>query len=73
VNFSICSRTKAEICKYFSSPRGCVRGDKCFYAHGEKKLRQMEQGTHLTHSPVVAKEHRRKIFVGGLPPMLDSG
>jgi hypothetical protein len=32
----------------------------------------MEQGTHLTSSP-VAKEFRRKIFVGGLPLTVDSG
>ncbi|KAE8021669.1 hypothetical protein FH972_007540 [Carpinus fangiana] len=63
--------TKAEICKYFRSPRGCIRGDKCFYAHSEKELRQMEQGTHLTNSP-VAKEFRQKIFVGGLPLTVDS-
>ncbi|KAG7985394.1 hypothetical protein I3843_03G024000 [Carya illinoinensis] len=68
----ICTSTKVEICKYFGSPRGCVRGGKCFYAHGEKELRQGRHGTHdLTHSPTV-KELRRKIYVGGLPPTLDS-
>ncbi|KAL4600685.1 hypothetical protein ACB092_11G216100 [Castanea dentata] len=67
-----CSSTKTEICKYFASPRGCVRGDKCFYAHNEKELRQKKQGTHPTHSPTTTKDLRRKIFVGGLPPTLDS-
>ncbi|KAK7852020.1 heterogeneous nuclear ribonucleoprotein 1 [Quercus suber] len=67
-----CSSTKTEICKYFASPRGCVRGDKCFYAHSEKELRQKKQGTHPTHSPTTTKDLRRKIFVGGLPPTLDS-
>ncbi|XP_050281658.1 uncharacterized protein LOC126722549 [Quercus robur] len=69
LNLRSCSSTKAEICKYFASPRGCVRGDKCFYAHSEKELRQKKQGT---HSPTTTKDLRRKIFVGGLPPTLDS-
>ncbi|KAF5479184.1 hypothetical protein F2P56_000031 [Juglans regia] len=67
----ICTSTKVEICKYFGSPRGCVRGGKCFYAHGEKELRQRHGIHDLTHSP-TAKELRRKIYVGGLPPTLDS-
>ncbi len=30
----------SELCRYFTMPGGCVRGDKCFYAHAEEKLVQ---------------------------------
>lgn len=63
---------KTEICKYFESSGGCARGSSCFYAHGEEKLRQVKQGMHLIHSSAVQKL-KRKIFVGGLNPLLDSG
>ncbi|WRX20459.1 RNA recognition motif domain - like 10 [Theobroma cacao] len=62
---------KTEICKYFESSGGCARGSSCFYAHGEEKLRQVKQGMHLIHSSAVQKL-KRKIFVGGLNPLLDS-
>ncbi|GLU11097.1 hypothetical protein SLE2022_278660 [Rubroshorea leprosula] len=62
----ICSNTKTEICKYFESPSGCVRGSKCFYAHGKEELRPKKQGMHIAHAL------KRRIFVGGLPPSLDS-
>ncbi|CAK9232280.1 unnamed protein product [Sphagnum troendelagicum] len=29
---------KTEMCRYFTMPGGCVRGEKCFYAHGEETL-----------------------------------
>ncbi|XP_022741879.1 uncharacterized protein LOC111293397 [Durio zibethinus] len=61
---------KTEICKYFESG-GCVRGSKCFYAHGKEELGQVKQGMHLIHSP-AAEKLKRKIFVGGLHPLLDS-
>ncbi|KAF3444784.1 hypothetical protein FNV43_RR14477 [Rhamnella rubrinervis] len=62
---------KSEICKYFTSPSGCVRGDKCFFEHGEEEHRQMKQGTYLNHSH-AANKFKRKIFVGGIPPSVDS-
>ncbi|XVF58264.1 hypothetical protein PTKIN_Ptkin07bG0050800 [Pterospermum kingtungense] len=62
---------KKEICKYFESSGGCVRGPKCFFAHGEEELQQMKPGMHHIHSPSTEKL-KRKIFVGGLPPQLDS-
>lgn len=49
-----------------------MRGAKCFYAHGEDELRQLKQGTRTQHSSTI-EELKRKIFVGGLPPSLDSG
>lgn len=65
------SSAKMEICRYFESPGGCVRGAKCFYAHGEEELRQAKLGLHLTRYSDV-EELTRKIFVGGLPCSLDS-
>lgn len=65
------SSTKAEFCKYFDSHRGCVRGAKCFYAHCEEESRKVE-GAVQSHSS-AAKQLKRKIFVGGLPPSVDSG
>lgn len=61
-----------ETCRYFESPGGCVRGARCFYAHGEEELRQAKEGLHLTRYSDV-EELTRKIFVGGLPSSLDSG
>ncbi|PQQ10078.1 uncharacterized protein Pyn_38626 [Prunus yedoensis var. nudiflora] len=64
------SSTKVEICKYFVSPRGCVRGAKCFYAHGREEHQKVKQESVRNHSH-DAKELKR-IFVGGLPPSVGS-
>ncbi|KAH0973709.1 hypothetical protein GBA52_025865 [Prunus armeniaca] len=64
------SSTKVEICKYFVSPRGCVRGAKCFYAHGMEEHQKVKQEAVCNHSH-DAKELKR-IFVGGLPPSVGS-
>ncbi|BFG26698.1 hypothetical protein CerSpe_129720 [Prunus speciosa] len=64
------SSTKVEICKYFVSPRGCVRGAKCFYAHGREENQKVKQEAVRNHSH-DAKELKR-IFVGGLPPSVGS-
>lgn len=68
----MCSSTKAVLCKYFGSPSGCIRGTKCFYAHGEEELRKNKQEMQLIHSPNL-EDLRRKIFIGGLPLSVDSG
>ncbi|XP_015879390.4 uncharacterized protein LOC107415561 isoform X2 [Ziziphus jujuba] len=67
----ICSSAKGEICKYFTSARGCGRGDKCFFLHGEEEHQQVKQGTQQNHSRAI-KEFKRKIFVGGLPLSVNS-
>ncbi|KAK9271739.1 hypothetical protein L1049_002102 [Liquidambar formosana] len=67
-----CLSPKMNICRYFESPSGCVRGSKCYYAHGEEELRQTKQGLQLTHSRTAEEQLKRKIFVGGLPASLDS-
>ena len=67
-----CSSTKTEICKYFESATGCVRGSKCFYAHAGAELRQMKQTRDMIHS-LATWDLERKIFVGGLPPSMNSG
>lgn len=63
---------KIEICKYFESPSGCVRGAKCFYAHGVQELGKTKPGVSWIHS-ATAEDFKRKIFVGGLPLTVDSG
>ncbi|XP_040369777.1 uncharacterized protein LOC121051460 isoform X2 [Rosa chinensis] len=65
------SSTKAEVCKYFDSHRGCVRGAKCFYAHCEEESRKVKEGADRSHFS-AAKLLKHKIFVGGLPPSVDS-
>lgn len=67
-----CSITSKVICKYFRSPRGCVRGTMCFYAHSEEEPQQEKQGRYMIHSP-DAGHPGRGIFVGGLPASVDSG
>lgn len=72
VNARISPSLKTEICKYFTSPSGCVRGDKCFFEHSEEEHRQVKQGTYRNHSHATS-EFKRKIFVGGLPSSVNSG
>ncbi|PON67324.1 Splicing factor-like protein [Trema orientale] len=67
----ICSSARAGNCKYFSPPRGCIRGGKCFYTHGEEERQQLKQGTLKYHSP-SALLLKKKIFVGGLPSQVNS-
>lgn len=67
----ICSGTKIEVCKYYESHSGCIRGSKCFYAHGEEQHRKMNPGMCMIHAST--QEFKSKIFVGGLPFFLDSG
>lgn len=67
----ICSGTKIEVCKYYESHSGCIRGSKCFYAHGEEQHRKMNPGMCMIHTST--QEFKSKIFVGGLPFFLDSG
>lgn len=65
------SSPDSDICKYYGSPTGCARGSKCFYRHGEGELWNSKSRVSLVRSTVLA-EYKRKIFVGGLPPSLDS-
>ncbi|XP_020593436.1 uncharacterized protein LOC110033690, partial [Phalaenopsis equestris] len=73
--------TKIGICRYFHSPNGCGRGSKCYYSHGEEaprleKNRLLEVKAKLLRSnkdPAnFNDELQLKIFVGGLPPSVDS-
>ncbi|TXG57541.1 hypothetical protein EZV62_015370 [Acer yangbiense] len=66
----ICSISKTQVCKYFESSTGCIRGSKCFFAHSEEDLCKLKQGMHFQSS--LEEENKRKIFVGGLPLTLDS-
>ncbi|ERN06018.1 hypothetical protein AMTR_s00142p00024640 [Amborella trichopoda] len=66
---------KTEICRYFEAPGGCVRGDRCFYAHGADGLRRAK-GVPWTGEYCFSKRAvdnlSRKIFIGGLHPSIDS-
>ncbi|KAL6136455.1 hypothetical protein ACLB2K_061750 [Fragaria x ananassa] len=64
------SSAKADVCKYFDSHRGCVRGAKCFYAHCEES-RKVKEGVDQSYS-FATKLLKHKVFVGGLPPSVDS-
>ncbi|KAK9119289.1 hypothetical protein Scep_017382 [Stephania cephalantha] len=81
--------SKRQLCRFFESLGGCSRGTTCYYAHGEEELlfsspssgndkhqlgyeHMMKQGTPTFHSPNT-EELKRKIFIGGLPPSVDSG
>mmetsp|Transcript_6478 Transcript_6478/g.11492 ORF Transcript_6478/g.11492 Transcript_6478/m.11492 type:complete len:853 (-) Transcript_6478:202-2760(-) len=33
------AKVKTELCRFFNTPKGCVFGDKCNYAHGENELK----------------------------------
>ncbi|CAO2816288.1 unnamed protein product [Amaranthus hypochondriacus] len=69
---SVDSSSEGEICKYYASATGCARGSTCFYRHGEEEQWSLKSKANLARSTVLA-EFKRKIFVGGLPPDLDSG
>ncbi|CAN6702536.1 unnamed protein product [Malus baccata var. baccata] len=64
--------SKAEICKYFDSSRGCVRGSKCFYSHDVEEHRKVKHEAAHNHSPADKALALNRIFVGGLPPSVDS-
>nr|XP_029120687.1 uncharacterized protein LOC105045648 isoform X3 [Elaeis guineensis] len=72
------SQPKTGVCRYFESQGGCVRGARCYYAHGEGELKgvmgcslELKQAAFkcVTKLP---KDFRRKVFIGGLPPSVDS-
>lgn len=33
------AKVKTELCRFFNTPKGCVFGSKCNYAHGEQELK----------------------------------
>ena len=33
------AKVKTELCRYYKTPKGCIFGDKCNYAHGEQELK----------------------------------
>ncbi|KAL7536338.1 hypothetical protein ACHAXR_007087 [Thalassiosira sp. AJA248-18] len=33
------AKVKTELCRFFNTPKGCIFGDKCNYAHGENELK----------------------------------
>ncbi|XP_020101675.1 uncharacterized protein LOC109719417 isoform X2 [Ananas comosus] len=72
---------KTPVCRYYESQSGCVRGAKCFYAHGEgDKKRSKVCSVELKQTPKCVTKYplklkgdlNRKVFVGGLPPTVDS-
>lgn len=32
------AKAKTELCRHYTTPKGCAFGDKCNYAHGEHEL-----------------------------------
>ena len=71
LNSSVGSSGDGEICKYFGSATGCARGSTCFYRHIDDDLCAPKSRVGNARSTVLA-EFRLKIFVGGLPPAMDS-
>ncbi|KAJ8775072.1 hypothetical protein K2173_020076 [Erythroxylum novogranatense] len=66
-----CSSVKRDVCRYFNSPGGCVRGTDCLYVHDEENPLPAKAKRDVTYSFSRNLEH--KVFVGGLPTGLDSG
>jgi len=33
------AKVKTELCRYYNTPKGCIFGDQCNYAHGENDLK----------------------------------
>ncbi|GLJ48020.1 hypothetical protein SUGI_1014120 [Cryptomeria japonica] len=62
--------TKTEICRYHESPSGCVRGDKCYFAHGEGELRRVKM--FRSTSQRSPEDLNKKVFIGGLSPSVES-
>ncbi|KAL2898586.1 Ankyrin repeat and SOCS box protein 3 [Bienertia sinuspersici] len=68
---SVGSSADGEICKYFGTATGCARGNTCFYRHVEEDTCAPKSRVGNARSTVLA-EFKLKIFVGGLPPTMDS-
>ncbi|XP_057871357.1 uncharacterized protein LOC131077811 isoform X2 [Cryptomeria japonica] len=62
--------TKTEICRYYESPSGCVRGDKCYFAHGEGELRRVKMFRNTSQR--IPEDLNKKVFIGGLSPSVES-
>ncbi|XP_072975636.1 uncharacterized protein [Typha angustifolia] len=64
------TQLKSPVCRFYESRSGCVRGAKCYYAHGEVDRRGVK---YVSKNPFGLKgDFRRKVFVGGLPLTVDS-
>ncbi|BBN20335.1 hypothetical protein MPTK1_8g18320 [Marchantia polymorpha subsp. ruderalis] len=76
---------KTEMCRYYGMPGGCVRGEKCFYAHGEEDLHRRPRSfsPHFVSgsapfvrlvkiSEMSPEDLSKKVFVGGLSPSVES-
>ncbi|GJP44700.1 hypothetical protein CLOM_g4060 [Closterium sp. NIES-68] len=77
---------KTELCRYYRMAGGCVRGDACLFAHGERELlrhgglsdykvdQQLERNGSFKSAPYKQNpdELGKKIFVGGLSPSVES-
>ncbi|XP_024369950.2 uncharacterized protein [Physcomitrium patens] len=83
-NSLILSKADQATCRYFTMPGGCVRGEKCLFTHSEETLSHAEfmslAGMGQSFAPkqvggskrVGAEDLRKKIFVGGLSPSVES-
>ncbi|ONK76927.1 uncharacterized protein A4U43_C02F1330 [Asparagus officinalis] len=70
-----CPNKKTEVCRYYDSLSGCVKGANCNFTHGESELRQgplelMAVSPYRTITKKTVMD--RKVFVGGLPLSVDS-
>ncbi|BBN12819.1 hypothetical protein MPTK1_5g23160 [Marchantia polymorpha subsp. ruderalis] len=76
---------KSELCRYYGIPGGCVRGDVCFFAHGDEEIRKRSRNLspEMLYSPsplmrlmklnqMSPEDLKKKVFVGGLPLSVDS-
>ncbi|BBN10195.1 hypothetical protein Mp_5g01760 [Marchantia polymorpha subsp. ruderalis] len=69
--------SKPEICRYHGMPGGCVRGEKCFYAHSiedlQRRPRNLSPLMSLPNNNQMSQEDfKKKVFVGGLSPSIES-
>ncbi|BBN12814.1 hypothetical protein MPTK1_5g23100 [Marchantia polymorpha subsp. ruderalis] len=84
-SLSIVLPAKSELCRYYGIPGGCVRGDACFFAHGDEEIRKRSRNLspNMLYSPsplmrlmklnqMSPEDLKKKVFVGGLPPSVDS-
>ncbi|PKA51963.1 Ankyrin repeat domain-containing protein EMB506, chloroplastic [Apostasia shenzhenica] len=63
--------SKMGICRFFHSPTGCGRGNKCYYLHGEE-VQRLDKSCFWDLTRLDKDDLHRKIFVGGLHHSVDS-
>ena len=55
------AKAKTELCRHYTTPKGCAFGDKCNYAHGEHELVKDNTEEERTSSMVFSVKQSNRL------------